>query len=283
MDISNFDISQIDWEKVFVENVIPWGTNFIAAILIFVIGSLVAKWLVSLIGKALGRSKMDDMLVRFLKNILKWVFTLIVIIAAIDQLGVDTTSFIAVLGAAGLAVGLALKDSLQNFASGVMLLLFRPFRAGDFVKAGGAEGIVEEIRIFSTTMRTTDNQEVIVPNGDIFNGTITNITARDTRRIDFVIGIGYDDDIKLAKETLERIVKSDERVLEDPEPFIAVGELGASSVDLLVRPWTKTSDYFATKCDLTEQIKLALDEANISIPYPQMDVHMDRTDAEAAE
>ena len=281
MAIENFDLSQIDFETIFVEYIIPWGTNVIFAILIFLIGSLVAKWIVSAISKALGRSKMDDMLVTFLTNILRWVFTLIVIIAAIDQLGVDTTSFIAVLGAAGLAVGLALKDSLQNFASGVMLIIFRPFRTGDFVKVADAEGVVEEIRIFSTTMRSPDNQELIVPNGDIFNGTITNVTARDTRRIDLVIGIGYDDDLRKAKEILESVVKSEERVLDDPEPFIAIGELGASSVDIYVRPWTKTSDYFAVKCELTERIKLALDDAGISIPYPQMDLHMDRTDTEA--
>ena len=281
MDLKNFDLSKLDFEKIFVEYIIPWGTSLVSAILIFVVGSIIAKWLVRLIGKALAKSKMDEMLVRFLTNILKWVLTLIVVIAAIEQLGVDTTSFIAILGAAGLAVGLALKDSLQNFSSGVMLLIFRPFRAGDFVKAAGVEGVVEEIRIFSTTMRSPDNQELIVPNGDIFNGTITNVTARDTRRIDLVIGVGYDDDLKLAKETLERVVRSEERVLEEPEPFIAVGELGGSSVDLHVRPWVKTPDYFATKCALTEEIKLALDDAGISIPYPQMDVHVDRTSVEA--
>jgi len=281
MDLKNFDLSKIDLEKGFVDFIIPWTTNLIAAVLIFIVGSIVAKWLVNLIGRALGKSKMDEMLVNFLKSILKWVLILIVLIAAIDQLGIDTTSFIAVLGAAGLAVGLALKDSLQNFASGVMLLIFRPFKAGDLVKAGGEEGVVEEIRIFSTKMRSPDNQELIIPNGDIFNGTITNVTARDTRRIDLVIGIGYDDDIKLAKDTMEKVVNANELVLDDPEPFIAVGELGGSSVDFLVRPWVKTSDYFVTKCALTEEIKLALDEAGISIPYPQMDVHMDNVGAAA--
>jgi len=279
MDLKNFDLSKIDLEKGFVDYIIPWSTNLIAAVLIFIVGSIVAKWLVNLIGRALGKSKMDEMLVNFLKSILKWVLILIVLIAAIDQLGIDTTSFIAVLGAAGLAVGLALKDSLQNFASGVMLLIFRPFKAGDLVKAGGEEGVVEEIRIFSTKMRSPDNQELIIPNGDIFNGTITNVTARDTRRIDLVIGIGYDDDIKLAKDTLEKAVNANELVLDDPEPFIAVGELGGSSVDFHVRPWVKTSDYFVTKCALTEEIKLALDEAGISIPYPQMDVHIDNVGA----
>ena len=193
----------------------------------------------------------------------------------LDQLGVPTTSFVTVLGAAGLAVGLALKDSLQNFASGVMIILFRPFKVGDYIEAAGTAGVVEEVRIFSTQMRTPDNRAVVAPNGEIYSGVITNVTAKEKRRIDLVVGIGYDDDLLEAKSILDRIVKADERVLEDPEPLIAVGELGASSVDLLVRPWTKTSDYFATKCDLTEKIKLGLDKAGISIPYPQMNLHLD--------
>ena len=263
MDLSSFDLSKIDLEKIFVEYVIPWGTNFIFAIAIFLIGSLVAKWVVRLVGKALGKSKLDVMLIGFLTNILRWVLLLVVIIAALDQLRVDTTSFIAILGAAGLAVGLALKDSLQNFASGVLLILFRPFRIGDFIEAAGTAGVVEEIKIFSTMLRTPDNREVIVPNGDIYSGNIVNNNAKENRRIDLVIGIGYDDDLREAKKILEGIVTSDDRVLEDPAPLIAVGELGASSVDILVRPWVKTSDFFSTKCDLTERIKLALDDARI--------------------
>lgn len=279
--IAAADPSEFDFDKFLNNYLIPWGTNVVFAIAIFVIGSLVAKWIVSLFGKALGRSKLDEMLVGFLKNILRWVLLLVVIIAAIDRL-VDTTPFIAILGAAGLAVGLALKDSLQNFSSGVLLILFRPFSTGDFIEAGGTTGIVEEIRIFSTLMRTPDNREVTVPNGDIYSGSIINYSARDTRRIDLVIGIGYDDDIREAKRIIEGIISSDDRVLEDPEPFIAVGELGASSVDLLVRPWVASSDYFGAKCDLTERIKLALDEAGISIPYPQMDVHFEKSEGSAA-
>lgn len=282
MNLENFDIAQLDPGKLFVQFVIPWTTNFFFALAIFLIGAALAKWIVKLIGKALGKTVLDPMLINFLKNILRWVFMLLVIVAALDQLGVDTTSFIAVLGAAGLAVGLALKDSLQNFASGVMLILFRPFKLGDFIEAGGTAGVVEEIKIFSTQLRTPDNKEVIIPNGDVYGGVITNVTAKETRRIDLVIGIGYDDDLREAKRILEELVTSDERVLEDPAPLVAVGELGGSSVDLLVRPWTKTSDYFATKCDLTERIKLALDEAGISIPYPQMDVHLDSPVGESA-
>lgn len=274
MSLSSLDFSSLDLEKIYLEYVIPWGSNLIFAILIFFLGSLITKWVVSLIGKALGRSKLDEMLVGFVKNILRWVLLLVVITAALDQLGIDTTSFIAILGAAGLAVGLALKDSLQNFASGVMLILFRPFRIGDFIEAAGTAGVVEEIKIFSTLLRTPDNREVIVPNGDIYSSSITNNNARETRRIDLVVGIGYDDDLREAKRLLEELVKSDERVLEDPAPLVAVGELGASSVDLLVRPWVRTPDYFSTKCDITERIKLTLDDAGISIPYPQMDLHL---------
>tara|TARA_R110002096_G_scaffold247097_1_gene439503 strand:+ start:1585 stop:2448 length:864 start_codon:yes stop_codon:yes gene_type:complete len=272
--MKDFDISSIDFNKILIEHIIPLGTKLAFALLILVAGLVVSKCLVKLVGKALKKSSVDEMLESFISNILRWVLLLIVLIAALNQLGVDTTSFIALLGAAGLAVGLALKDSLQNFASGVMLIIFRPFQVGDFIEAGGAEGVVEEVRIFSTQIRTPDNREVIVPNGDIFSGAITNNNARDTRRIDLVIGIGYDDDLRQAKKVLEEIVSKEERVLSDPAPLVAVGELGGSSVDILVRPWVKTSDYFSTKCELTEQIKLALDDAGISIPYPQMDVHL---------
>ncbi|MEM9018508.1 MAG: mechanosensitive ion channel domain-containing protein, partial [Verrucomicrobiota bacterium] len=263
-------IAAIELETVFKDYILPWGTNILLALVVLVVGLAAVKWIVRLVRKAFGRSKMDGMLATFLSNIISWALTFFVFIAVLEVLGVPTTSFIAVLGAAGLAVGLALKDSLQNFASGVMLILFRPFQTGDFIEAGGASGVVEEILLFSTKMRTPDNREVIVPNGDIFSGTITNNNAKPTRRIDLVIGIGYDDDLREAKKILEELVKSDERVLEDPAPLVAVGELGASSVDLLVRPWVNTSDFFSTKCDLTERIKLALDDAGISIPYPQM-------------
>jgi small conductance mechanosensitive channel len=280
MKFENFELAQLDFEKILVEYVIPYSTNLLFAIGIFVIGSMVVKFAVVAVGKALRKTKLDSMLVSFVSNILRWILLLFVIVAALDRLGVDTTSFIAVLGAAGLAVGLALKDSLQNFASGVMLILFRPFQTGDFIEAGGAEGVVEEIRIFSTQMRTADNREVIVPNSDIFSGKITNNTARDTRRIDLVFGIGYEDDLRLARGVIEEILEGDDRILKDPAPFIAVGELSDSSVNFVVRPWVKTSDYFQVKCDITERIKLAFDDSGISIPYPQMDVHFDSANKE---
>ena len=258
------------------DHLVPWGTNIGFALLILISGIILSKWFVKLVCRGMRRAKIDDMLVDFVTSLLKWALYFVFIIAALNRLGVPTTSFIAVLGAAGLAIGLALKDSLQNFAAGVMLIIFRPFKTGDFIQAGGAEGVVENVHIFSTTMRTPDNREIILPNGDIFGGKIVNNNARGTRRIDLVIGVGYDDDLRKAKQVLEGVLALEERLLKDPEPLIAVGELGASSVDILVRPWVKTTDYFATKCALTENIKLALDDAGISIPFPQMDLHLNQ-------
>ncbi len=257
---------------------IPWGINIVFALAIFIVGRIIIKAIVNLIRKILQRTGMDAILINFVSSIVKSALLLFVIIAALDQLGVDTTSLIALLGAAGLAVGLALQNSLQNFASGVLLIIFRPFKTGDFVEAGGTAGIVESITIFNTVMRTGDNREVIVPNGAIYNGNIINYSARDTRRIDMVFGIGYEDDIRKAKEIMLDILGSDERILRDPEPLVAVAELADSSVNFNVRPWVKNDDYWPVRFDLTEKIKLAFDDNGISIPYPQMDVHIDKGD-----
>jgi len=257
--------------------VIPWGVNIIMALAIFVIGRWVARILLTVVDKMLRKAGMDDMLVNFVHSILNALLLLFIIIASLDQLGVDTTSFIALIGAAGLAVGLALQGSLQNFASGVLLIVFRPFKVGHFIEAAGVSGVVEEIGIFSTRMKTGDNREIIVPNGAIYGGTITNNSARNTRRIDMVFGIGYDDDIRKAKEIMQSILDADERVFSDPAPLIAVAELADSSVNFNVRPWVKSGDYWAVKFDVTEKIKLAFDDAGISIPYPQMDVHLDKS------
>jgi len=270
-------ITNLDINALISDYVIPWGLNIFFALLIFIIGKIVVSIIISVLKKVLRRTKMDDILLNFVTSILKTILVLFVVIASLNQLGIDTTSLIALLGAAGLAIGLALQGSLQNFAAGVMLLIFRPFKAGDFVEAGGVAGIVESISIFTTIMRTGDNKEVIVPNGTIYGGSITNYSARDTRRIDLVFGIGYDDSIKDAKVIMENIVNADSRVLKDPETQIAVSELADSSVNFVVRPWVKSEDYWAVKFDLTEKIKLAFDEQGISIPYPQMDVHLNKT------
>lgn len=268
----------MDLEKLVTAFVIPWGINILLALATFFVGLWVANILLKVAKKLLTKSKLDVILIDFITSILHAVLLLFIVIAAMDQLGVDTTSLIALLGAAGLAIGLAMQNSLQNFAAGVMLIIFRPFKTGDFVEAGGTAGVVETISIFSTIMRTGDNREVIVPNGSIYNGTITNYSARETRRIDMVFGIGYQDDIRKAKQLLTDILSADERVLKEPEPLVAVGELADSSVNFNVRPWVKSTDYWAVKFDLTEQIKLAFDDNGISIPYPQMDVHLDKAD-----
>lgn len=253
--------------------VIPWSVNILVALLIFLVGRIVISIISSLIGRALSRTKWDVILVEFVQQLVRAVLLIFVIVAALDQLGVNTTSVIAVLGAAGLAIGLALQGSLQNFAAGFLLLVFRPFKSGDFVEAGGTMGVVERMHIFSTIMRTGDNKEVIVPNGAIYSGNIINYSARQTRRIDMIFGIGYGDDIKKARDVIAAVISEDERVLAEPKTVIAVGELGASSVNFVVRPWVRTEDYWPVKFDLTEKIKLAFDENDITIPYPQMDVH----------
>jgi small conductance mechanosensitive channel len=202
-----------------------------------------------------------------------------IIISALGALGVQTASFIAIIGAAGLAVGFALQGSLANFASGVMLIIFRPFKSGDYVEAGGTSGSVEAIQIFNTTLKTPDNKKVIVPNSQITGDKIVNYSAMDKRRIDLVFGIGYDDNIRQAKEILEKIITEDSRILKDPAPVIAVLELGDSSVNFAVRPWVNTADYWAVYFDITEKVKLTFDENNISIPYPQTDVHIHQVTA----
>ncbi|KAA3626079.1 MAG: mechanosensitive ion channel family protein [Proteobacteria bacterium] len=272
-------LETLDLSKMSVDYLIPWGINIATALIVFVVGRWIASIIVRVIKNLLMRAKMDAILVNFTGSILKTLLTVVVVVAALEQLGVNTTSLIALIGAAGIAVGLAMKDSLQNFAAGVMLIVFRPFAMGHFVEAAGTAGVIEKISMFSTTMRTGDNREVIVPNGAIYGGTITNFSARSTRRIDMVFGIGYGDDIKQAKAVIQQIIDADERILKDPQPLIAVGELAESSVNFNVRPWVNSDDYWAVRFDLNEKIKLAFDEQGISIPFPQMDVHLDRAEA----
>ncbi len=266
-------LENINIQEMLDTYVIPWGINIVMALAIFIVGKMVVGILTNVAKSLMKKAKVDELLVNFIGSIIKTVLLLFVVIAALDQLGVDTTSLIALIGAAGLAIGLALQGSLQNLASGVMLIIFRPFKNGDFIEAAGVSGVVEEIGIFSTTMRTGDNKEIIVPNGALYGGTITNVSARDTRRVDMVFGIGYDDDIRKAKDIIKQILDEDDRVLNDPAPLIAVGELADSSVNFNVRPWVKSGDYWGVYFDTHEKIKLAFDAAGISIPYPQMDVH----------
>ena len=260
--------------------VIPWSINIFFALLIYFVGKIIVGILINLFGKVMSRSKYDDMLVDFLKSILKAVLMIFVIVAALDELGVDTTSMVAILGAAGLAIGLSLQGSLQNFASGVMLLVFRPFTRGNFVEAGGTAGTVKDITIFNTVMTTPDNKEIIVPNGKIYGDNITNYSAKETRRVDMVVGIAYDADLKKAKDILNEMVKADERILADPAPTVAVSELADSSVNFVVRPWVKAADFWGVKFDFTEAVKIRFDKEGIGIPFPQMDVHLHKTNEE---
>lgn len=256
-----------------------WLINILLALVIVFVGRVVVRWLVKLSRKLMVRANLDPILINFSSSIINAVLMLFVLIAALDQLGVDTTSLIALLGAAGLAVGLAMKDSLQNFAAGVMMIVFRPFKVGDFIEAGGVSGVVEKISIFSTIMKTGDNREIIVPNGHVYAGAITNFSARDTRRIDMTFGIGYGDDLLKAKQILTDIINGHDKVLVEPAPVIRVSELADSSVNFDVRPWVNADDYWPVRSDLIEKVKIAFDENGITIPYPQMDIHLDKQES----
>ncbi|MEP0202429.1 MAG: mechanosensitive ion channel domain-containing protein [Halioglobus sp.] len=256
--------------------IVPWGIRIALALAIFYIGKKVVGAVVGVLQRLMRKQETDEILVSFISAIVRWVLLLFVVIAALSQLGIDTTSLIALLGAAGLAIGLSLQSSLSNFAAGVMLIVFRPFTKGDFIDAGGAMGVVDKISIFTTILTTTDNKEVIIPNGAIMGGNITNFSARPTRRVDMVFGIGYDDDIRKAKALLEEIVAADDRVLAEPAPVVSISELADSSVNFVVRPWVNAADYWDVLWETTESVKLKFDEAGISIPYPQMDVHLDK-------
>ncbi|NOQ89764.1 MAG: mechanosensitive ion channel, partial [Gammaproteobacteria bacterium] len=252
-------LDNIDVQQLIETYVLPWGINIVMAVAIFILGKFAVKMIVKFARKIMSKAKVDNILINFIGSIINTILLLFVVIAALDQLGVETTSLIALIGAAGLAVGLALQGTLQNLASGVMLIIFRPFNDGDFVEAAGVSGVVEEIGIFTTTMRSGDNREIIIPNGEIFGGTITNYSKRATRRVDMVFGIGYDDDIKKAKEIISRILDEDERVLKDPAPLVAVAELADSSVNFNVRPCCNTDEYWNVYFDTHEKIKLTFD------------------------
>lgn len=253
-----------------------YGLKIIAAIVILFIGKMAVKKVTALIKTVMIKAKIDVTLVEFLENVIYFALLIVVVLASLNALGINTTSFLAVFGAASLAIGLALKDSLSNIGAAVLIIIFRPFRVGDFIDAAGASGTVEDINLFSTVIATGDNKVTIVPNSSIIGGNITNYSNKATRRVNHVFGIGYNDDLKLAKEILMRIMHEDERVLKEPAPFVAVGELANSSVNLVFRAWVKTEDYWDVHFDMLERVKLAFDENKISIPFPQMDVHVNK-------
>ncbi len=251
-----------------------YGLKVLAAIVIFVVGRWVARLLTKTLKKMMRKGNVDETLVKFIGNMTYIALLTFVILAALGKLGVQTTSFIAVIGAAGLAVGLALQGSLSNFAAGVLMIIFRPFKVGDYIDAAGVSGTVEKIEIFTTQLKTPDNKTVIIPNSKITEGPITNVTAKDTRRVDLIYGVGYSDDIDKVKEVLVDILAKDARVLDDPPPIIGLLELADSSVNFAVRPWVKKEDYWNFYFDMNESVKKRFDSEGISIPFPQRDVHM---------
>jgi len=260
--------------KIIQTYAISYGINILLALAILIIGTWIARIITKSVVKVMNAQKVDDTLVKFLSGLTKTVLYVFVIIAAIDQAGIESTSFVAILGAAGLAVGFALQGSLSNFASGVMLIIFKPIKVGDYIEAAGVSGSVEEIGIFVTTLTTPDNKVIYIPNSQMGGGIITNYSIKDTRRVDMEFGIGYSDDIDKARSVILEILSSDSRILKDPVPGVFVVTLAESSVNFKVRPWVNASDYWGVYCDTTENIKKKFDENNISIPFPQTDVHL---------
>ncbi len=267
----------IDWNGMWnqVQSTgLEFAINVVIAIVIFVVGRIIARIISNGIRKLMNAQEVDQILQSFVGNLSYWMLMTFVIIAAISQLGIQTTSLIAIMGAAGLAVGLAMQGSLANFASGVLIVMFRPYRVGDYVEAAGIAGVVLQVQILTTVLKTGDNKQIIVPNGQIMGSIITNYSANETRRVDMVVGVSYNDDIDKVRATIKDIIDSDDRIFKDPECQIAVAELADSSVNFNVRPWVKTSDYGSVRLDFTEAVKKRFDKEGISFPFPQQDVHL---------
>ncbi|MEA3370591.1 MAG: mechanosensitive ion channel [Campylobacterota bacterium] len=274
LDATNATVSK--YTDMAITYASEYGLKIVAALLIFIIGKWVVKRLTSVTKMAMEKANVDKTLIEFAESLVYFILLMVVILASLNTLGINTTSFVAIFGAAGLAIGLALQGSLANVGAAVLIIIFRPFKVGDFVEAGGATGTVEDVNLFSTIIAPLDNRTVIVPNAAIVGGNITNYSMKENRRVDHVFGIGYDDDLKLAKNTLLEIMEEDERVLADPAPFVGVGELGDNSVNFTFRAWVKTDDYWDVYFEMIEKVKLTFDEKGISFPYPQMDVHLDK-------
>ena len=260
--------------EMIVDMAVAWAPKLLMALAVLIIGWWIIKRIVRALGAAIEKRGSDVTLARFLTSLTGIVLKAVLLISVASMVGIETTSFVAILGAAGLAVGLALQGSLSNFAGGVLILLFRPFKVGDVIEAQGVVGSVSSIQIFNTIMKTPDNKTIIVPNGPLSNDIITNYSTEDTRRVDFVFGIGYEDNINQAKEHLLAIFEADERVMSDPAPFVAVSELADSSVNFTCRVWVESANYWPVYFDTHHTVKENFDSANISIPYPQTDVHL---------
>lgn len=251
-----------------------YGLKIIVAIAIFFIGKFIVKKIMTIMKNIMTKANVDRTLAEFLANVIYFTLLIVVILASLNTLGINTTSFLAVFGAASLAIGLALKDSLSNIGAAVLIIIFRPFNVGDYIDAAGASGTIEEINLFSTIMVTPDNKTIMIPNASVIGSNITNYSNKPTRRVSLVFGIDYNDDLKLAKETLMQIIKEDKRVLQEPAPFVAVGELADNSVNFVFRVWVKTEEYWDVHFDMLEKVKLAFDDKGISIPFPQMSIHL---------
>ena len=277
MDTSTLPDLGFDWNQlleVLQTRGVDLGINVAIAIAIFYVGKMVVSLVVRGLHKVMQRQEVDKTLETFVCNLVRMVLLVVVVIAAIGQIGIETTSFIAIFGAAGLAVGLALQGSLSNFAAGVLIVLFRPYRVGDFIEAAGINGSVEQVQILTTVLKTGDNKQVIVPNGQIMDSIITNYSANDTRRVDMVVGVSYDDDLDKVRDTIKELIAAEDRILDEPACTIAVSALADSSVNFVVRPWVKTPDYWGVMFDLTEAIKKRFDKDGITFPFPQQDVHL---------
>jgi len=263
------------WDMA-VDTAALYAPKVLLALVVLLIGLRIIAVISKLIGRGLDKRGTDVTLKPFILSLLSWIFKAMLFISVIQMMGIATTSFIAVLGAAGLAIGLALQGTLANFAGGALILLFKPYKVGDLIESMGKLGVVKEIQIFTTVLLNPQNKTIILPNGVVSNGEITNYTREGKLRVDLSIGISYDSDMKKAKNVLTKVLENDEKVLKDPAPFVGVSELGDSSVNLAVRPWATPTDYWDVYFGITEKCKNALDEAGITIPFPQMDVHMDK-------
>lgn len=256
------------------ENLISIGINLAIAIVVLIVGFWIANKLGRGVAKLMEKRNSDRSLITFLQSLVTILIKTLVIVTAITQLGIEMTSFVAILGAAGLAIGMAFSGTLSNFAGGVMILIFKPFKVGDLVQVQGETGVVDEILIFNTILKTMDNKVIILPNGPVANGTIVNFTKADKRRVDWSFGISYGDDLKVAKDLLTKFIQEDNRILKDPESFVALGELADSSVNITVRAWCKTEDYWGVFFDMNERVYNEFEKMGLSIPFPQMDIHM---------
>ena len=262
-----------NYSQTLIDMIKIYAPKLVLAVVIFIIGLWIIKLLVSGFNKTTKKSKMDPSLQKFLRSLFSIGLKVLLIISVISQLGIETTSFVAVIGAAGLAIGFALQGSLSNFAGGVLILIFKPFKVGDFIEGAGHSGTVHSIEVLNTTLKTPDNKTIIIPNAELSGNSVINFSTELTRRVDFTFGIGYNDDMKKAKDIIRDILSKDKRVLPDPAPFIAIGNLGDSSVDITVRVWVESANYWGLYFDTIEAVKEAFDASNISIPYPQMDIH----------